>query len=75
MTTPAGVRVPISTSWLRVIMFCSKVMPHGEISLKVVSGSPTNILNARRDIRVDRPDDFLPFMVDLIEDGTRGPVL
>lgn len=65
-------KVSISPAWLRVIMFCSKTMPYGQINLRIIAGSPTDILLARRTIRADKPETFGPFLIDVLEDGVEA---
>lgn len=44
----------INDSWIRLIKFCQEQLPYGELTIKVVAGSPTVLVSAKPSIRFDK---------------------
>ena len=51
--------VVITKSWRRFIFYCLTVIPHGEVTVKIVNAQPTNLISANPLVRFDK-DDPLP---------------
>ncbi len=46
--------IRVSMSWLNLITFCQGSLPYGDISVKIVNGQPTELLDKKEKIRFDR---------------------
>lgn len=46
----------VTEAWLRLIQFTRDAVPHGEITVKIVGGEPTELLASKRRIRFDKPE-------------------
>ena len=46
--------VKLTDSWKRLILYCHHVLPHGEITLRIVNGEPTELLGEKKKIRFDK---------------------
>ena len=53
-TQEAPVRVPVSDSWKRLILWVGDNLPHGELTVRIVEGSPTDLVSFNQKIRFDR---------------------
>ena len=48
--------IRVTDAWVRLIRYCSTDLPHGEIKIKIVNSEPTKLLDAKPDVRFDKPD-------------------
>ncbi len=46
--------IRVSKAWLNFIVYCQSTFPHGEISIKIVNGQPTEMIDKKEKIRFDR---------------------
>ena len=53
-TTIDGNPVKVTAAWLRFIRYVQVELPHGEASIRLVNGEPTNLLSSKPSIRFDR---------------------
>ena len=42
--------------WVNLIQWCQNYFVKGEIEFKLVNAQPTELINAKQDVRFDRPD-------------------
>jgi len=47
--------VPITDSWKRFILWANANIPHGDITVRIVNGSPTDLLSFKPRVRFDHP--------------------
>jgi len=47
--------ITVSDQWKRLILLCQKSIPFGDINVRIVNGSPTDLLSYKRRVRFDRP--------------------
>ena len=47
--------IRVNDAWKRLIFFCQRSVPHGDVTIRLVNGSPTDLLSLKRKIRFDRP--------------------
>jgi len=47
--------VLVTEAWLKVITYCQKKVPYGDISLRIQDGKPTELLAAKAAVRFDKP--------------------
>jgi len=45
----------ITDPWKRLVMLCQTSIPFGDITVRIVNGSPTDLLAYKRRVRFDRP--------------------
>lgn len=45
----------ISPSWTRFIRFCREKIWYGDVCIRIVKANPTNLIDAKREVRFDRP--------------------
>ena len=57
--------VPVSNNWLRLITYCRRVIPHGDISIRIANGEPVDLLSEKRKVRFDKVDKDLFPEIDL----------
>ena len=48
-------RLKISTAWANFILYCQKVVPYGDIKIRIVNGEPRDLLSTDRKIKFDQP--------------------
>jgi len=53
-------KVSVSESWIRLILFVQRTLPHGELTVRIVNGEPTELVASKRRVRFDKPDT-IPF--------------
>ena len=53
------VEVRISPSWVNFINWCKVTCPFADISVRIVAGQPTDLLDAKQKIRFDK-DTSIP---------------
>lgn len=46
--------IRVSRAWLNFITYCQGSFPHGEISVRIVNGQPTELLDKKERTRFDR---------------------
>ena len=49
----------ITKPWKRFIFYCLTVVPHGEVTVKIVNAQPTSLISVNPSVRFDK-DDPLP---------------
>lgn len=52
------VSVEVSPPWVELIKFCDSEFPNGELKVKIVNSLPTDLLEAKRKIRFDKPNSI-----------------
>ena len=57
----------VSVAWLRLISWCQRNIPHGQICYKIERGEPTELVSehTKRKVRFDK-EDILPESTDKI---------
>ena len=45
----------VSQSWVRFIKFCREKIWYGDVCVHIVRSNPTSLIDAKREIRFDRP--------------------
>jgi len=49
------VKITVSNSWKRFIFFCQNEIPYGDVSVRIVNGEPTDLLECNPKVRFDKP--------------------
>jgi len=55
--------VPVGKAWIRLVRFCQVSFPYGTLTIKIVNGSPTILLDKKADIRFDK-ESSIPISFD-----------
>ena len=45
----------VSDAWKRLIRYCETQLPFGELTIKIVNGEPTSLVDFKPNIRFDLP--------------------
>mgnify|MGYP001608878481 CR=1 FL=1 len=62
----------VTPAWKRMILYCQKAIPHGEITITISNGEPREAIHTRRKIRFDK-EDTLDFLRDVEENERATP--
>ena len=46
----------VTAAWGNLILYCKRNLRHGEIRIKIANAEPTALLDAKPNIRFDKPD-------------------
>lgn len=47
--------ISVTAAWLRLIDFVRLELPHGELKVRIVNCEPTELIEAKRKVRFDKP--------------------
>jgi hypothetical protein len=63
-----ALNISISSNWLRLILWVSRNIPHGQVCYKIERGEPTELVAefTKKKVRFDKDDEILPENSDKI---------
>ena len=64
--------VNITDAWRAFILYAREVVPHGEISIKIANGEPTDYVSSKRKLRFDKPGDIVAFLTKGLDKFTES---
>ncbi len=47
--------IKVSDAWRRLIVYCETKLPFGDLTIKIVNGEPTSLVDFKPNIRFDLP--------------------